>query len=48
MWSRSILPAFRNEEVKVLLDGQPILHAAIIAKAPSNIIQGITNYVPQV
>ena len=46
-WNDSILPAFRNQELKALLNHQPILHAAIIAKAPSNIIQDIIKYFPQ-
>ena len=33
--------------MQALLDDQPILHAAIIAKAPSNIIQDIIKYFPQ-
>ena len=49
VWNRSILPLFHDDDETLIaiLNEQPILHAAIIAKAPSNILRDIIDIFPQ-
>jgi hypothetical protein len=45
-WNKKIAPALSHESMQVVLANKPILHAAIIGKAPINIIQDIINIFP--